>query len=210
LAGIGGRCRGVASHQLIARRTRAGLRRHSGERRATLQGGVRLSVAQGEQSVPTRRSSQSAAVIRRVSQEDTIVQPQQIRELRTLIETNRPVHVANAAATDTDSAIVKYAGGRTLLIVPASTKSLGGRVEIRIRNNGTGIPPDVKEKMFDPFFTTKPAGEGTGLGLSISHDIIVKQHGGSIEVDTRPGGFTEISVTLPRAVIAVPEAGKRV
>jgi len=83
-------------------------------------------------------------------------------------------------------------------------------VEIRIRNNGTGIPPDVKEKMFDPFFTTKPAGEGTGLGLSISHDIIVKQHGGSIEVDTRPGGFTEISVTLPRAVIAVPEAGKRV
>ena len=83
-------------------------------------------------------------------------------------------------------------------------------MEIRIRNNGTGIPPDVKEKMFDPFFTTKPAGEGTGLGLSISHDIIVKQHGGSIEVDTRPGGFTEISVTLPRAVIAVPEAGKRV
>jgi nitrate/nitrite-specific signal transduction histidine kinase len=134
-----------------------------------------------------------------------IVQPQQIRELRTLIETNRPVHVADAAATDTDSAIVKYAGGRTLLIVPASTKSLGGRVEIRIRNNGTGIPPDVKEKMFDPFFTTKPAGEGTGLGLSISHDIIVKQHGGSIEVKTRPGGFTEISVTLPRAV-----TGKRV
>jgi signal transduction histidine kinase len=95
-------------------------------------------------------------------------------------------------------------------MLAASTKSLGGRVEIRIRDNGTGIPPDVKEKMFDPFFTTKPAGEGTGLGLSISHDIIVKQHGGSIEVDTRPGEFTEISVTLPRAVIAVPEAGKRV
>jgi signal transduction histidine kinase len=67
----------------------------------------------------------------------------------------------------------------------------------------------VKEKMFDPFFTTKPAGEGTGLGLSISHDIIVKQHGGSTEVETRPGEFAEISVTLPRAVIAVPEASKR-
>ena len=69
----------------------------------------------------------------------------------------------------------------------ASTKDLGDRVEIRIRDNGTGIQADVKKKIFDPFFTTKPAGEGTGLGLSISHDIIVKQHGGSIEVDTRPG-----------------------
>jgi two-component system, NtrC family, sensor kinase len=80
----------------------------------------------------------------------------------------------------------------------ASTKSLGASVEIRIRDNGTGIPPEVKEKMFNPFFTTKPAGEGTGLGLSICHDIIVKQHGGSIEVDTKPGEFTEIRVTLPR------------
>jgi two-component system, NtrC family, sensor kinase len=71
-------------------------------------------------------------------------------------------------------------------------------VEIRIRDNGTGIAPEVKEKMFNPFFTTKPAGEGTGLGLSICHDIIVKQHGGSIEVDTKPGEFTEITVTLPR------------
>ena len=90
----------------------------------------------------------------------------------------------------------------------ASTKSLGDRVQIRIRDNGTGVAPDVKEKMFDPFFTTKPAGEGTGLGLSISHDIIVKQHGGSIEVETRRGEFTEVSVTLPRAVVL--EAGKQV
>ena len=72
----------------------------------------------------------------------------------------------------------------------AATKNLGDRVEIKSRDNGTGIPPEVKEKMFNPFFTTKPAGEGTGLGLSISHDIIVKQHGGSIEVESQPGEFT--------------------
>ncbi|MGB9045616.1 MAG: ATP-binding protein, partial [Pseudolabrys sp.] len=80
-----------------------------------------------------------------------------------------------------------------------ATKNLGDCVEIRIRDNGTGIPPEVKEKMFNPFFTTKPAGEGTGLGLSISHDIVVKQHSGSIDVDTNPGEFTEIRIILPRA-----------
>jgi len=82
--------------------------------------------------------------------------------------------------------------------ITAATKSLGDRVEIRIRDNGTGIPPEVREKMFNPFFTTKPAGEGTGLGLSISHDIIVKQHSGIIEVDTEPGAFTEFRIILPR------------
>jgi len=87
----------------------------------------------------------------------------------------------------------------------AATRNLGDRVEITIRDNGTGIPLDVKEKMFNPFFTTKPAGEGTGLGLSISHDIIVKQHGGSIEVDTQPGEFTEIRVILPRVAALLPE-----
>jgi two-component system NtrC family sensor kinase len=71
-------------------------------------------------------------------------------------------------------------------------------VEIRIRDNGTGIPDEVKEKMFNPFFTTKPAGEGTGLGLSMSHDIVVKQHGGRIEVETAPGQFTEFTIILPR------------
>ena len=90
-------------------------------------------------------------------------------------------------------------GGDYEPTLAAATKNLGDRVEIRIRDNGTGIPPEVKEKIFNPFFTTKPAGEGTGLGLSISHDIIVKQHGGSIEVDTRPGEFTEIRIILPRA-----------
>src|SRR5262245_43074409 len=81
----------------------------------------------------------------------------------------------------------------------AATKSLGNKVEIRIRDNGTGIPPEVKEKIFNPFFTTKPAGEGTGLGLSMSHDIIVKQHGGEIDVATEPGSFTEFVITLPRS-----------
>ena len=90
-------------------------------------------------------------------------------------------------------------------ILAATTKNLGDRVEIAIRDNGTGIPPDVKEKMFNPFFTTKPAGEGTGLGLSISHDIIVKQHGGSIEIDTQPGAFTEIRVILPRVAALTVE-----
>jgi signal transduction histidine kinase len=91
----------------------------------------------------------------------------------------------------------------------ATTKNLGDRVEIRIRDNGTGIPPEVKDKMFNPFFTTKPAGEGTGLGLSISHDIIVKQHAGSIEVDTRPGEFTEFRIVLPRAAASIAKSGAR-
>lgn len=94
-------------------------------------------------------------------------------------------------------------GGDYEPTLTASTKSLGDRVEISIRDNGTGMSPDVKEKMFNPFFTTKPTGEGTGLGLSISHDIIVKQHGGSIEVDTQPGEFTEIRVILPRVAAFV-------
>jgi GAF domain-containing protein/anti-sigma regulatory factor (Ser/Thr protein kinase) len=89
----------------------------------------------------------------------------------------------------------------------ASTRSLGDQVEIRIRDNGTGIPPEVKEKMFNPFFTTKPAGEGTGLGLSISHDIIVKQHGGAIDVDTKPGAYTEFRIILPRRSATVTKAG---
>jgi len=83
-------------------------------------------------------------------------------------------------------------------LVTATTSGSADRVEIRIRDNGIGIPPHVREKMFDPFFTTKPAGEGTGLGLSMSHDIIVKQHGGTIEVATEPGEFAEFTIVLPR------------
>jgi two-component system NtrC family sensor kinase len=100
-------------------------------------------------------------------------------------------------------------GGSYEPTLAAATKNLGDSVEMRIRDNGTGIPPEVKEKMFNPFFTTKPAGEGTGLGLSISHDIIVKQHGGSIEVDTRPGAFTEFRIVLPRGAATVAKSGER-
>ena len=91
----------------------------------------------------------------------------------------------------------------------ASTKSLGDRVEIRIRDNGTGIPHEVKEKMFNPFFTTKPPGEGTGLGLSLSYDIVVKQHAGLIEVETEPGTFTEFKIILPRAAATIAKSGGR-
>jgi len=94
-------------------------------------------------------------------------------------------------------------------MLAAATKNLGDRVEISIRDNGTGIPPEVKEKMFNPFFTTKPAGEGTGLGLSLSYDIIVKQHAGTIEVDTQPGEFTEFKIVLPRGAAIIAKSGER-
>jgi signal transduction histidine kinase len=100
-------------------------------------------------------------------------------------------------------------GGGVAPTLSAGTKDLGDRVEISIRDNGTGIPPDVKDKLFNPFFTTKPAGEGTGLGLSISHDIIVKQHAGSIEVDTEPGAFTEFKIILPRLAASLAKSGGR-
>jgi signal transduction histidine kinase len=99
-------------------------------------------------------------------------------------------------------------GGVYELLNQSDKKNLGNKVEIGFRDNSTGIPPEVREKMFNPFFTTKPAGEGTGLGLSITHDIIVKQHAGSIEVDTEPGEFTEVRIVLPRAAAFV--AGGRV
>ena len=82
--------------------------------------------------------------------------------------------------------------------VVAFTRDLGERVEIAIRDNGTGIPEEVRAKIFNPFFTTKPTGEGTGLGLSLSHDIVVKQHGGAIDVESEPGSTTFI-IRLPRA-----------
>jgi len=100
-------------------------------------------------------------------------------------------------------------GGNYEPTLATTTKNLGDSVEIRIRDNGTGIAPEVKERMFNPFFTTKPAGEGTGLGLSLSYDIIVKQHAGSIEVDTQPGEFTEFRVVLPRRAATIAKSGER-
>ncbi len=92
-------------------------------------------------------------------------------------------------------------------MLAVTTRALADRVEVRVRDNGAGIPDDARAKIFDPFFTTKPAGEGTGLGLSLSHDIIVKQHGGSLDVETEPGAFTEFIVTLPRAMTPALGAG---
>ena len=83
-----------------------------------------------------------------------------------------------------------------------TTRDLGEAVEIRVRDNGTGIPPELRDKLFQPFFTTKPTGEGTGLGLSISYDIITQQHGGTIEVDSLFGEFTEFTIRLPRSLRA--------
>src|SRR5208283_1812597 len=100
-------------------------------------------------------------------------------------------------------------GGGYEPTLTAATKNLGDRVEISVRDNGTGIPPEVKQKLFNPFFKTKPAGEGTGLGLSISHDVIVKQHGGTIEVDTQRGEFTEFRIVLPRTGTSLIKSGER-
>jgi signal transduction histidine kinase len=83
-------------------------------------------------------------------------------------------------------------------VLKVTTRDRGEAVEVQIRDNGTGIPPEVSEKLFQPFFTTKPTGEGTGLGLSISYDIVTQQHGGSITVESEVGEFTEFTVRLPR------------
>ena len=83
-----------------------------------------------------------------------------------------------------------------------ATRDLGDAVEVRVRDNGTGIPPEIRDKLFQPFFTTKPTGEGTGLGLSISYDIVTQQHGGTIAVDSEVGEFTEFVVTLPRGMFS--------
>jgi GAF domain-containing protein len=116
--------------------------------------------------------------------------PQEITRVLLNLISNGFYAVSKRKAETTDS------GFEPLL--SAATRNLGDTVEIRIRDNGTGIPAEVKDKMFNPFFTTKPAGEGTGLGLSMSHDIIVKQHSGTIEVETAPGQFTEFRIVLPR------------
>ena len=83
-------------------------------------------------------------------------------------------------------------------ILRVSSRDCGDRVEIHVRDNGTGIPEDIVNKIFDPFFTTKPPGEGTGLGLSLSYDTVVHQHAGSLRVDSEGDRFTEFVLVLPR------------
>jgi signal transduction histidine kinase len=83
-------------------------------------------------------------------------------------------------------------------ILTVATRDLGDAVEVRVRDNGVGIPPEMRDKLFQPFFTTKPTGEGTGLGLSISYEIVTQQHGGTISVDSKVGEYTEFTVRLPR------------
>jgi PAS domain S-box-containing protein len=80
-----------------------------------------------------------------------------------------------------------------------ATRDLDDGIEVRVRDNGTGIPPEIRDKLFQPFVTTKPTGEGTGLGLSIAWDIVTQQHGGTISVDSQVGEFTEFTIRLPRA-----------
>ena len=82
--------------------------------------------------------------------------------------------------------------------IRVSTRDTGAEVEVRIRDNGTGMPKSVVQKIFNPFFTTKPTGSGTGLGLSLSYQIVVEQHKGAIRVDTEEGEHTEFIVTLPK------------
>src|SRR5262249_21158159 len=79
-----------------------------------------------------------------------------------------------------------------------ATRDRGEGSEVRVHDNGTGIAPEIRDKLFQPFTTTKPTGEGTGLGLSISWDIVPQQHGGTIEVDSRLGEFTDFIIRLPR------------
>jgi signal transduction histidine kinase len=92
-------------------------------------------------------------------------------------------------------------------LLAVTTRDLGEVVEIRVRDNGVGIPAEVRDKLFQPFFTTKPTGEGTGLGLSISYDIVTHGHGGAITVASDVGAFTEFVIRLPRrfAARAAPE-----
>ena len=92
----------------------------------------------------------------------------------------------------------KSAGEDYCPTVWLSTRLENGSVEIRIKDNGTGIPDSVRAKIFEPFFTTKPPGQGTGLGLSLSYDIVYNGHEGTMEVESEPGAFTEFIIRIPQ------------
>jgi signal transduction histidine kinase len=104
-------------------------------------------------------------------------------------------------------ALARKGDGTFRPTLKVTTREFGESVEVRVRDNGVGIPPEYREKLFQPFFTTKPTGEGTGLGLSISYEIVTQQHGGTITVDSEVGEFTEFTVRLPQRRHAVQRNG---
>jgi GAF domain-containing protein/nitrogen-specific signal transduction histidine kinase len=118
------------------------------------------------------------------------VNPQDMTRVFLNIFANGFYAVTRRARSDGDARFVP-----TLKVI---TRGTGDAVEIRVRDNGTGIPADIRDKLFQPFFTTKPTGEGTGLGLSITYDIVTQQHGGSIAVDSKVGDYSEFTIRLPR------------
>jgi signal transduction histidine kinase len=91
----------------------------------------------------------------------------------------------------------KSAGPGFTPTIRVSTRALGDRVEVRIRDNGGGVPEAIRDQVFNPFFTTKPAGSGTGLGLSISFDIVVGAHGGGLRLETEEGSYSEFIIEVP-------------
>jgi len=103
--------------------------------------------------------------------------------------------INNAFFAVSEKAKLSDQGFKPRVIV--NTKLLGDKIEIRVKDNGNGIPKEIKDKIFQPFFTTKPTGEGTGLGLSLSYDIITKGHGGELRVETKDGNGTEFIIQLP-------------
>lgn len=107
------------------------------------------------------------------------------------------LNIANNACYAAYARKVK-SGGDFAPTLAVWTKDAGSNLEIRIRDNGEGIPEEIRNKIFEPFFTTKPAGSGTGLGLSMSHDIVVQEHKGTLSVESEPGQYTEFVITLPR------------
>jgi signal transduction histidine kinase len=107
------------------------------------------------------------------------------------------LNIANNACYATyEKSKIAEPGFRPMIRV--RTRDLGELAEVRVRDNGPGIPRDVRDRIFNPFFTTKPAGSGSGLGLSISYDIVVRQHGGQIAVESEEGEYTEFVITLPK------------
>jgi signal transduction histidine kinase len=93
-------------------------------------------------------------------------------------------------------------------VLHVATREAGDAVEVKVRDNGTGIPATIRDKLFQPFFTTKPTGDGTGLGLSISYDIVTQEHGGMIAVDSEEGSFTEFTIRLPRGGAAAANGAR--